>query len=530
MPRTKATTAAKKATKPRTKRAAAKKAVKPRTKRAPAKKAAAKKSKRQTKPAKKAKKKGGKSKRKKEESDSEEEEPKAKRKINMKPTLSDKAGLNISVARVKNVIDTYVINRAEAQAAAEIRHAAAPPRLDEEGKVVKETVTNDEGKEVERVVTDTPIPLKKLSKSTRKLVEHAAYFYDRAEKEKYEKAYVKDLNEEETTAYNDARKEAKEEFERRMRTVPEFRRDVFDIEAFNTSYDEDFYKDFTPSEPDEKATQWSVALGHLSKFRVRFSANSKVQLSAFMELLLKQLALNGTHNCIKSGKKIIKLNHALTMTDGTEAHFPLMHLVATTEAYRAWQRRMVRLAERAAAKAERAALRKKQGDDYESESDEEDEEEEEETEEEGRLNFRFYVSEICREVRMSLASGELTVQDDPTEDLESYNLTNVSREFKDFCNSLIFEVVEIIGRMILTEINTRGVKTLNDGIMKTVLEHLHSAYGLDFVETLEFIESTTDRYNSYVQARRVERKEKKLKEKESQDDSPDYEGDEEDAE
>jgi hypothetical protein len=63
-----------------------------------------------------------------------------------------------------------------------------------------------------------------------------------------------------------------------------------------------------------------------------------------------------------------------------------------------------------------------------------------------------------------------------------------------------------LGKMILTEINTRGVKTLNDVIMKTVIEHLHSAYCVDFTTSLAYIETSTNKYTQFVKQRRETRK------------------------
>lgn len=396
-------------------------------------------------------------------------EKKSKRKINMNPTLSEKAGLNISVARVKNIVDTFIINREEFVAATEVRQAYHPTTKDADGVV----------KELPAVAVST------LSTETQELITKAKYFYDRSDKEEFERIKVGTYSDDDKSKYSDAKKVAKDVFEDSMRLVPEFERGVFDVEAFNLSYDKKFYKDF--KEPVTTDDEWQKALSHLSKLRVRFSANSKILLSSFIELLLRQLAVNGTYNCIQNKKKIIKLSHALKTNPKTTGHFPLFSLVSNTQTYRKFKETEVK----------------------ESEDDEEVEEVDEVSEvddDPSRPNFRFYVSEICRDVRMKLAASELSVADDSTEDKEVYNLTNVSRDFKDFCNSLIFETVTILGRMILTEINTRGVKTLNDVIMKTVLEHLHSAYGMDFKTSLAFIETSTKQYNSFVKNRRDSRK------------------------
>ena len=414
-----------------------------------------------------------------------EDEKKSKRKINMNPTLSEKSGLNISVARVKNIVDVFILNKDEYDAAREVRSAHRTPSKDAEGKVIKD----NEGK----VVYEPSVPIKSLSEGTRALIQKAKHFHDRFQKEEWERTFVSKMSEDNKAKYYASRKVAKDTFENNMRIVPEFERGVFDVESFNLSYDKEFYKGFIESKTSED--EWSVALGYLSKLRVRFSANSKILLSSFIELIICQIAINGTYKCIQGKKKIIKLDHALDFThDDTNNNFSLFPLITNTKAYRNF--RNVKSKESLENEVEEVV------DEMTLDADELEESEEANS----RPNFRFYVSEICRDVRMKLASKTLKIEGDSIAEVEVYNLTNVSRDFKDFCNELIFEIVAILGRMILTEINTRGVKTLNDVIMKTVIEHLHSAYGIDFKPSLLFIEQSTTKYNTFVRQRRETRK------------------------
>jgi hypothetical protein len=403
----------------------------------------------------------------------EAETKKSKRKINMNPTLAEKAGLNISVARVKNIVDTFILNKAEYDASREVREAHNPPSKDAEGKVVKDA----EGK----VVSLASVPISSLSLETQALIQKAKRFHDRAQKEEWEKTAISKMSADVKEKYQAARRAAKDAFEDSMRCVPEFERGSFDLEAFNVSHNKNFYKGFVEAKAAED--EWSVALSQLSKLRVRFSSNSKILLSAFIELILRQLATNGTLNCVKRKKKIIKLSHALDNTD--DPQFSLYSVITNTKTYKKY------LASRP--KESEAEDEKDEAEDSAPEPDESVDGPD------SRPNFRFYVSEICRDARMRLASG-----DDAADNV--YNLTNVSRDFKDFCNDLIFEVVGTLGRMILTEINTRGVKTLNDVIMKTVIEHLHSAYSIDFRSSLQFIEQATTKYITFVKNRRETRK------------------------
>ena len=104
-------------------------------------------------------------------------ETKSNRKINLKPTLSETAGLNISVAKVKNIISNISLNKDVHLAISEIRRAQ--PR----------TVKNDDnGTITETTVPGTPIA--ELSESTQAYIKHAFSEFDRAKREVFAKEKI----------------------------------------------------------------------------------------------------------------------------------------------------------------------------------------------------------------------------------------------------------------------------------------------------------------------------------------------------
>ena len=58
-----------------------------------------------------------------------------------------------------------------------------------------------------------------------------------------------------------------------------------------------------------------------------------------------------------------------------------------------------------------------------------------------------------------------------------------------------------IGAMLKKEIETRGIKTVNDTIISAVISHYHMVCGVDEEQTLEFIRTATAKYHSHVSDR-----------------------------
>ena len=67
---------------------------------------------------------------------------------------------------------------------------------------------------------------------------------------------------------------------------------------------------------------------------------------------------------------------------------------------------------------------------------------------------------------------------------EVYNYTSVSKVFKNFCSTLVCEFLMRIGAMLKKEIETRGIKTVNDTVISTVISHYHIVSGVGCIETI----------------------------------------------
>jgi hypothetical protein len=375
------------------------------------------------------------------------------RKINNKPVLSSSTGINISPAKVKNIISKCVLNKEMYSAIDEIKNA-------EPKKIVK-TV---DGVSVTEDVKGTP--LTELSEETCLYIERATQVYEKNQRLIYERKFVSDMDSIVRKSYSVKKNVAK------TACVDE----CFNVEKFNVEFDPKFYDAYNSNvKSNQGKPEWTCALDKITKLKNRFSSNSRVLLAALIECLIKQLVLNGTVSCIDDKKKIIQLSHVLDTTkEGFEERFPLYSFISNFKSFK-----------KAVQNMNSVSSDEKSSDncvDFSIEGIPLDK----------QYQFRHYVGEICRDVRMGLCSKS----DKPDESV--YNYTSVSKVLKNFCSTVACEFLLKIGTMLKKEIETRQIKTVNDTIINAVISHYHTVCDVDETNTFEFINTSLTKYNTSV--------------------------------
>jgi hypothetical protein len=427
--------------------------------------------------------------------------PSVIRKVNSKPVLAKTTGINISPAKVKNIVSNFVLNRDAHLALKELKDAT--PR-----QITKST----DGKETAEDFKGTPVA--ELSQETRDYIKHANECYEKNLRSEFVKKKVSNLSTEDREKYVKAR------------TVSKSMSDdeTFDLEAFNKTHDSGFYNQYEierkARDTDTSVTEWKRSIDQVTKLKTRFSTNSRVHLSALVEYLIKQLASNGTVCCVADKKKIIQLNHILDTTkDGFEERFPLHPLIINLDTFKQATQHFKDLDLEEKSKSKKVLIAVPNPEDgggetvnlsVESSTTPEPVDKSknidiftlENLSLDKQYQFRYYIGESCREVRMDLAT-------DKTDEGNVYNFTSVSKLFKNFCSTLVCEFLIRIGKMLETEIRTRGIKTVNDTIIKTVISQYHIVCGVSEDKTNEFITAATKKYYEYVDQRQKKRKESK---------------------
>lgn len=421
-----------------------------------------------------------------EETEEVEKEKKPK-KINDKPTLSDICGLNISVAKVKNIISNLCINSEPFWALKEMKDHRVMEEKTEEGS--EESPVDSDGKKVKRQFTFT---LDGLTQQTLDYLERAYQNSLESAREVHAKDRVKEMSSEDRKKYMDARKKAVLEYNAEFKNTHLFQSHEFDAVSFNTKWDKNFYKGMTTdnwrSLKDMELYNYCTNL--VNKMKIRFNAESKIFITAFVEHILKQMVVNGTVNCVLEGKKIIKLEHALdTTSENFSERFSLYPMITHLKSF--------------------AEFTAKQPVNSDEENTEEtpapavNSEEVDENQADRKYQFKHYVSELCRTVKMELARA-----DSPDDISQSvYSTTSVSKLFKDFCSSVIVDLIRVLGDLLKIEVASRNVKTVNYTIIQTLLHLLHATFGLEsqLDDTVQFIQERYCIHQKYLEERKEKR-------------------------
>lgn len=401
---------------------------------------------------------------------------KTPKKINVKPTLADTQGLNLSVAKVKNIISNLCINKETFSSLRKMRDHRVFADVVVEGVTAKST-------------TDFTFTLDGLSAETTQYLDSCATGITESRGLLHSRKITKGMTAEETAKYTEAKRVAMASYQKDQRNDHLFKEFEFDLTAFNISYDAAFYSTMENAEAEWKSLKndalYTFCVNLVNKSKVRFNSESKIFITAFVEYIVKQLVINGTKHCIDDKKKIIQLFHAL---DKTSPEFTMFPFIASSKTYKKY------LSDNAVVDV----------DDVDAETDV-DEEPEVETDEEivdtdRKLQFRYYVAELCRNVRMELSAA------DESETISSkFNQTSVSKSFKSLCSNLIIELLQQFGNVLSVEVQTRSVKTVNYSILNALIQNAHIFHNIDSKATVDFIQEKYNIHSAFLQQRQDKR-------------------------
>ena len=414
----------------------------------------------------------------------------------VKPIITKITGINISPAKVKTIISNYVLNKDVYDAVQELKKSSPYSET---------TLVNE--KPV--IVEHASVPVSKMSKKTQDFISVANKEYESSYKMEFAKTKIASLPDDVRTAYNNAKSVARDEHDKNIAEVYLVDTSVFNVEQFNSQYIPDFYKDFEL--PKSDSNEWKNSIDKINKLKNRFSTNSRVFISAFVENIIKQLVSTSLVSCVSDNKKIIQLSHILdTSKEGFADRFPLYALIENLTTFKQAQSYVKNPQSANVSEVDEVAEPQDDSDPEASKRTKNDKSNDifslDGVSLEVQYQFRYYVAEICKEIRMDLANTEV---DSEGKLMDVYKNTSVSKIFKNFCSTLICEFLMRIGKMLLIEVNARGIKTVNDSIINTVIAHYHTVCNVDKTNTITFIQEVTSKYYSYVSDRQQKRKDAK---------------------
>lgn len=450
---------------------------------------------------------------------------KPKRVHNTKPTTIDFAGIGIGPARVKKVLTHVALNPKEYAVRLALQAA--------ENKPVRPKPT-DEVPNPEMPPQGYQTPIDKLPAHVLEMVNHAEKVHFDALNDEYERSVYKTktldakkkvvyVTNDVRVAYDNARKEASN-----------VNKENFNLREFNLSYDKHFYDGFDAfcDENDsyqpgrkfknaktgverEKHNVYTRAAALVNKLGIRLSSETRNILACYLDNLVIQYARNGIHNCIREKLSIVQLRHALTPDAGFEDRVPLDAFARTLTGYQ----KALDWLEDCREQREEARKHKEAGDDAHVEPNKFPESEYDE-------DFRGYVVEICRSVRMVMATEQKVATNRTL-----YLNTSISKPFKEFCSIIVYEAIKRVGSILREVVDLTGVKTVSDSLMYHALKQIHNVCGIDFTSVEADMKVRLARFDAWRSDRRNARKAKKdHKNDEEEDEEAEEEAEEEELE
>lgn len=372
----------------------------------------------------------------------------------------NRENITLSVAKVKNVISNYSLNRE----IFELSNILSGYRVWDEDE--------DEDEDTE---TSFSFSLDSLSDLEREKLDVYVSKAVWQEKAYQTKTVLSSWSSKKRESYSKAKREALVEFQQQNQL---FNHGQFDIVSFNESFDKNFYKGFQVTDisslKDEDLYLYLSTL--LSKNKIRFNSKSKVCITAFVEHVLYKLIENGIRQCVDSKKKIIKLEHSLNLTNNNETYM----LINTLPTYTTINK----------------LLSEDQSDDLILE--------ELTTRSSGfKHHFKYYVAEMCKKVKHRLSLQDSSVK---TPEESIYSKTSVSKLFKLFCSSLAIDLLVRTGELLKTEILSRNIKTVNCNVVCTTLDLFYMVIGLDNTEMRSHVQLFYNNHNLLSEEKRTLKK------------------------
>ncbi len=294
------------------------------------------------------------------------------------------------------------------------------------------------------------------------------------------------------TEYTAARNTAIEQFNHEKTTHHLFDNSFkFDVEKFDLSFNPKFYDSLTVT-PEPQWRELSDAKLKLylrnliSRQKVRFNAEARIYITAYIEFIMRQMVQNATVNCTLSNKKTIKIEHALWTDDADSlSRFPFHALIKSLGV------------------PTEALVKPDEEETEEAESEVDEDVHSDILDDEKKHHFKYYVSELCRSVRMMLSKEDASVQDFKD---SAFNRTKVSKEFKVYCSNVIIGLIHLFGDLLKDEVATRDIKTISYPLIEMLVRSTHRMFSIDPKQSIAFMQ---DRVNFYLEQQKLRKEQNK---------------------
>jgi hypothetical protein len=358
-------------------------------------------------------------------------EPK-KRQPSDKKSKFELQGVGIAPSRVKSVLAHVALNPREARARDALRAAENRPVMPKQVKDGPAPVLPPQGPQKH---------IAELDAETVACVADAVAVHSAILREEYERETVAKLSDSERERYRVARAAAKKS-------------EDFSPLAFHTEFSAKFYDKFEAFQaadsyslgPNSRYNEWTRAIALINKLCVRLSHGTRDILAAYLDNVVLQLAENAVHNCVAAGKTIVKLEHAVSESEGFAARVPLAPWLRTLPSF---DHAKLYVAQRASQKAATEQEPAKPDLRYTSVYAD-------------NAMFKTYVEDLCVFVQQKHKTA-----------------LNLSTDFKQFCDDMVYGAILRVAEVLKQNVEYSEVKTISDGLMKHTIMCINLAAGIN---------------------------------------------------
>lgn len=370
--------------------------------------------------------------------------------------IADKNGISLAPVRIRNIILNVVFNRQAITAEAELK-------VHEKELLVASNLKN--GYE----------SFHKFTEDTRNYIKELRHNYLRNKRTQYERSELAKL----TKAEKGTKKVLPDDVVNllnKKRSLLKLNSEASLTDLF-TSFNKDFYDGFTEKEIIDKytgETAFKFYKSLISKDKIRLSDESRLRLTCFLELILKQFVSQTNINCVQSGNKTINLKSL--NADNYSNHTYLSVIVNNLQVWRNamdWE----------------LHGRNKQIEQLKNNPDGNKKVVVPSFVDVDRVNpnnkykLKSFIVDICRNVNRHLVDSppkgkypETLNKQNITETFASLNMSN---DFKEFCTQTMLELIYNFGSTLRTILRTRKDRTVDKNLVDAVI----SAYHISFSET-----------------------------------------------
>jgi hypothetical protein len=240
----------------------------------------------------------------------------------------------------------------------------------------------------------------------------------------------------------------------------------------------------------EMQKEQNRAANCIGKLKVRFGAETRTYLAAFIDEFGKQMILNALYNCFEGTTKTINNIHAFKYRpEGLDERMPTHKIIQSLNAHPVF----INEEDIQPKKGRQIIVRK---------TKKEKKEEKAETKKSNEPSHRFktYINNTFGIVKLMIADGTISsdgVNPLTEEKKQKYLGAHLGSSLCECASEMYVEILERFAKMLSAYIKTMKTKTITTDMVKITAQQMYAAYGISTKGMVRDLDRTVEQYNKY---------------------------------